>query len=341
MSIFTALSSFPHSNLLSNLVKINETEFIAAEFVNGNKDHASGLHKYNTITDEWKLIFEYPWDFVSTNHRICYDKQRNIVYLCGGRQMVAFNLNHMGTKHIPIKKVFPHGCIGDDPAMLMINDDCHIILGGGNDAHYKRNSKSRKFTKIFQFPKYSINRPEIIYIKSQNKLLLFGGFDQIWECDINDQYAWTKVKDIKLPMEMCDFAPVMSKHEDYVILFGGENSFESRIKNIFILDLTFKKFYSSKLRLASDGDLTKAISMNNDNRDTALLSGFIRNVSGKYDINIPSELFPLFHSYFERDTIYLLEYRNLSKIELRDILQDKTEDLSIEWAYASSEDECE
>ena len=150
-SVFTTLSPFPHSNQLSNLVKINETEFIAAEFVNCNKDHRSGLHKYNTISNQWKLIFEYPGDFVSTNHRICYDEKNHIVYLCSRDQLVAFDLNTMETQHIPFKRVVPYGVIGDDPAMLMINDDCHIILGGSNEAHYKWNSKSQKFTRIFEF----------------------------------------------------------------------------------------------------------------------------------------------------------------------------------------------
>ena len=146
---------------------------------------------------------------------------------------------------------------------------------------------------------------------------------------------------VKLPTDLCDFASVVSKHEDYVILFGGEDSFGIRIKNIFILDLTFMKFYSSKIKLTSHSELCRAISMNNDQRDTVLMSAFIRDLSRKYDINIPSELFSLFHSYFETETIYLIENcSNLSIIELRDILKDKTDNWSLDWVLdVSSDDE--
>ena len=60
-------------------------------------------------------------------------------------------------------------------------------------------------------------------------------YDQIWEYDVNSAEnagncgSWAKLNDVKLPIELTNFSWVMSKNEDYLIIFGGQNALNMEI----------------------------------------------------------------------------------------------------------------
>ena len=341
-SAFTELASPSISVSLSNLVKINDHEFVGASYKTqyGSKDEL-GLYRYNTLCNEWNVVLKYPEDLMVKAHSICYDKDNQIIYLYGyPSQIVIINLQTLKIDHV--KKDFPH--IGISPILLMINDECHIILGSDSKYHYKWNSKLKKLDEVFEFShvKDGLSYHGIVNITSRNKLLLFGGYDPgldrcfnaLWEYDMNETYKyykWRELNDVKLPMKMYDFGWILSNDEQYLIIFGGEDVDCERLTNIFILDLSDMTFYQSAVRLCHKGD-TRAVSMKND-KDVVLVSGFIRNVSREYDTNIPSDLLILLSCYFESEMIYLFHGRTfrynegtmLCKIELNDILKNKTQ----------------
>ena len=137
-------------------------------------------------------------------------------------------------------------------------------------------------------------------------------------------------------MGMSNFGWILSKDEQYLIIFGGENTNLDRLANIFILNLNNMIFYQSAMRLCHKG-VVKAVSVKNE-KDAALVAGFIRTVSREYDVYIPSELVPLFNSYFDAEMIYLLHDQNLDgkvtmlcKIQLNDILKNKSSDLHLDF----------
>ena len=186
--------------------------------------------------------------------------------------------------------------------------------------HYKYNSTHKKLDKIFEFTHFSLGLHEhgAVHLKSQNKLLLFGGydhvarvqFDDIWEYDLsaaNIENKWVKYKDIKLPMKMSQFAWVLTKNEDYIIIFAGYclglGNLGARFKNILILDLKQMKFYSSKIKMTGDG-YACAVLMYGRETDDRVISGYIRNIQKEYDMIIPSELMTLFELYLKVETIY-------------------------------------
>ena len=335
------MSSFPASCSISNIVKINDYEFVCATnkyTTSAESDVEHGLYKYNTLNNQWTLFFGYPPEFTSdnhNNHRICFDKTNNCIYLYQNRdKMVLFDLNTLKMDTHKTKS------IGDYPAFLMVNDECHIILGHESKYHYKWNSTLNQVEVKFEFlqPQTGIYRPAAVHIKSQNKLLLFGydgtdvHSDEIWEYDMNDSCpSWRKLNNIKLPSKIDCSALVLSKHEDYLIIFGGESEEWLLVKNIFILDLNSKIFYESKLKLLHGKTLPKAVLMNDDERNHVLLDGFVRNISKEHDMNIPYELIQILHVYFDAETIYLLEDKsNLYMLELSDILKDKSSTFSID-----------
>ena len=103
--------------------------------------------------------------------------------------------------------------VGYKPILLMIKDECHIIGGSHSRIHYKWNSKLKQLEKVFKFSHIylgeGIHLHATVHIKSQNKLLLFGGYhdeheslDDIWEFDTNFSCSkdkkWIKLDNIKL-----------------------------------------------------------------------------------------------------------------------------------------------
>ena len=291
---------------LSNLVKINDYEFVGAAL-----SKTAGLYKYNTLSNEWKCLIKYPANFKPKYHRICYDEVNKIIYLHGdAQQMVIFRLHTLNVE------IIESGInTGSWPELSMINGECHVILGGDSTSDYKWNSKLKQFEKVFEFdfpydanayreysPHDGVCGHRIIHIKSQNKSILFGGYDQsndeylddIWECnhnyDKNNYTKWKKLSNIKLPIGMCDFGIILTKNEDYVIMFGGDASEWDMegIKSILILDLDEMKFYQSKIKLPSK-DRIYAVSMGNE-KSCIVLSGYTKRIQREYDMNIPTEL---------------------------------------------------
>ena len=295
-SPFIKLQSYPVKSCHnSNIIKISDKEFICAAFKFRESDRNLGLYKYNTISNEWTLISKYPsGDDDHRYYRICYDGTNNSIYLCGGRRQPMTNID-LNTMKIKAHEITQD--IGLDPVVLMIQNECHVILGDESEHHYKWNAKSKALDDIFEFSEENFNEGlsdhGVIYIKSQNKLLLFGGtdeeecYDDIWEYDMNSK--WSKLDDIKLPLAMSHFTWIMTRNEEYLIIFGGEDIFSERIKNIYILDLNDMIFYSSNIKLNWRWSSTKAISMHDEN-SIVLISGFIRIISKEYDMVIPSEL---------------------------------------------------
>ena len=339
--VFTKVNEPPA--FLSNLVRINDDEFMGV--TNMQYSLMPGLYKYNVIYDKWILLISNPSGCRTIDNGICYDEQNQLIYSLGREpQMIIYNL---ATSKVEV--IETNESVGSEPELLMIGGECHIILGRDSVHHYKWNATTQKLEAIFTFTHlgYGLFQHGISHIKSQHRLLLLGGYDdvtdysdEIWEyhVDHNDEdRKWEKLKDVKLPTAMCNFGCILSKNEDYLITFGGEDDNPFELKNIFILDLYEMKFYSSKIKMREQGRVYP-ISMNNEN-SIIFLSGFIRNISKEYDINIPTELIQLFHAYLESDTIYLCIGRSLYKAELNDILANKVSDLSID--YYTDDESCE
>ena len=143
---------------------------------------------------------------------------------------------------------------------------------------------------------------------------------------------------------MSDFVWILSKNEDFVIIFGGQNHTQRRIRNIFIWDINAMKFHLSKVEM-SYNELFSAVLMTNE-KDMILLFGFVRNAANEYDMNIPSAIVKLLHNYVETETIYLCQSHRKSglilKIELSDILDGKIWDVTtgIDYFTDSESDSC-
>ena len=110
--------------------------------------------------------------------------------------MATFNLNTLKIEVNDMKQQ-----IGRYPELLMIKDECHIILGFDTKFHYKWNAKLGELEKMFEFnvkDLVQLHRDDyephgwfghgLVHIPSQNRILLFGGpyyglggSDGIWE----------------------------------------------------------------------------------------------------------------------------------------------------------------
>ena len=336
-SPLTKLASFPFKTNRSNIAKINKYEFVTATQNNQWMNDEYGLYKYDTRSDKWTLLLKYPEKFSFHSHHICYDDKNELVYMYGGqRKMIIFDLAEM--------KVMVHETqvyVGWYPSLLMMKNECHIILGSNSKFHYKWNTKTHKLDIVFELNQFDkglfghgiVAKPQ----NEMNELLIFGGYNSdddecsgaIWEYD-HECETMTK-NSTNLPMEFCFFGWTLSKSGQYLVIFGGEDVDDKRIKNVFIIELDGNGYnvYSSSVEMPNT-EVT-AISMPMENTDT-LIRGFIRKVSIEYDMNIPMELMQIFHIYLDSEMVYLLDNNGeLYKIEMHDILHDMHSDLTIKY----------
>ena len=172
-AVFKQVAASP--SMLSNLVQINNYEFIGASQVfRKNQSSTAGLYKYNTISNEWKLLFKYPPEFMPVRHQICYHKSHDTIYMLWGQEqkMIIFDLNNLRMEITVLQATD----IGIYPILLMINEQCHIILGSQSKYHYKWYPESKQLDQVFRFSHLGPEELEsglyqhgIVHIQSQNR----------------------------------------------------------------------------------------------------------------------------------------------------------------------------
>ena len=80
---------------------------------------------------------------------------------------------------------------------------------------------------MYQFKEYlnALSHAASVYLQSKGELWLIAGFDyDIYLYSIKDN-KW-KLLDIKLPAPLSECTCICSKDERFIIIFGGEDSYE-------------------------------------------------------------------------------------------------------------------
>eukprot|EP01084_Bolivina_argentea_P127027 224741_1 len=202
-NLWVQLDKFPKSTNLQwcflCLAKINKNNMLAV---------ADGdIYNYNLQTQKWSLIKRIETiDSCSLNWNVYAAALCNNQLYLSDDDGALITINVVNKTHIGC---YSHG--------FMINDEYHIIGGEYNNKHLKWNSKSNKWVTIQEFSEFesqhlSVN--PVVYLKSKQKILMFGGyrsdmekyFDTIYEYDIQ-QNIWNKTN-IKMPKPCCVGIPV-------------------------------------------------------------------------------------------------------------------------------------
>ena len=220
---WTALTKCPY-NRFSNIVFISADEFVVAPY-NYSKQKSDGILKYNTTTNKWSTIIKYPKEFQTWNCSLSFDSTERKLYLIGA-QAIVFIID-LNTKEIT---ELQNGQIevGVNPSSLFVDGQLHIIGGSRNRKHLVRDiynadddEKSQAFTEIYEFEDWSKGNQNcgLVYVRSKNQLILFGGYNQynehkyaqiVWVCNLNEKDNKKKwQKKVKMPERACYFGYVL------------------------------------------------------------------------------------------------------------------------------------
>ena len=165
-----------------------------------------------------------------------------------------------------------------------------------------------------------------IYLKSQEKALIFGGlkawiyYQDVVHCYDIEQNKWSQL-DVKMPVSVHRFGCVKTKDEKYVILLGGYHDSET-IDTIQVLDIDKMKFGISKIKCPGQGSFQAVNTMEEANE--TLITGYIRIILSEYEIIIPDDIINFIIELMKIENIHLMGDANSShwKIELQTILEN-------------------
>eukprot|EP01084_Bolivina_argentea_P228742 386252_1 len=245
---WTRLEGCKNQTFISNIVPLNETEFIIC----GDKKsyHKAYISKYNTKTNKWTHITINDTCKTGTTlgwHSISIDMKLTKLFSCGTSNMSIINIKDFKLT----KKLSLHPTNGNGKyhncSSLMINNKYHVIGGIKNKKHLIWNNKQNKFDEIHHFKhlKSGLQRPGFVYIKSKQICLLFGGYDnsiEWWRSNNTCQdiwifslrlNEWTK-SETQLPIHGHDFGYCLTKNEKFIILFGGSYLYDGPKDTIYI-----------------------------------------------------------------------------------------------------------
>merc|ERR1712228_498104 len=199
--------------------------------------------------------------------------------------------------------------------------------------------KLQRFKQIHVFKEYSngFSSHSVIYIKSQNRLLLFGGsanepmLDTIYSfCLYN--FKWIKLK-ITLPVKLKNASFIMSGNEKFILMFGGsvEGMQGTRQnKKIYVMDVQTFSFWKINLMLFSlcKGEMIGAVLMNNTKFNGLIIYSYLHSIWMTLERNnkrfVSDDCIQIILSYYGDGDIYILNKKGCHrKVRIDDILSKR------------------
>eukprot|EP01084_Bolivina_argentea_P125834 222893_1 len=315
------LKRFP-KQYRSNFVMLNGSEFCSAPSNTKSGQKGFGIYKYNHQLNKWISFFKYPNQFeLPVKISLSINHNTNQLYLFDGSE--SLTIINIKTKTFETETNFEH--IGLHSQSLIINNTYHLIGGKHKTFHYiqKLNCKPFKLD-VFDGCNEGFG---LIYVKSQQLLLLFGGYDNnnwtyldtIWYFELGlSNNKWHKM-DAKLPRKMARFGYVVTSNDKYCILFGGmgDSIYSNKYMDIFIWDLDTMEFTQSNIYCPQQSKYSAVISCK---PHKLLVIGYIRTYIN--DILIPEDIIKLIELFFVVDDyVHLFNNKSHWKIKVKHIIE--------------------
>ena len=239
------------------------------EYIVGIRDTC--IYRYNARNNDWNLIMDVLGTL--TDEHGCWipllfvEKDTNRLYIsCALSGMVIIELNSGSIIHQGPETFMEDRCLCS--SMVKVDDIFHTVqlregyvaiqhdVWNGTDQKWEENQDIEDFSgfqrwtacQMFQFA--SIEATSVIYVPSQNIILLFcGGISDcqyrnlgLWRYRF-EQGQWTRIAGIEF--DFIQSGIVLTADERYVVIVGGEelcrnDGSESKAENqddIFVLDI--------------------------------------------------------------------------------------------------------
>eukprot|EP01084_Bolivina_argentea_P026067 48434_1 len=173
VNLWIQLKSCP-IKLPSDCSWLNSQEFITCPKYGTaeRQPDMNGIWKYNTTLSAWSLHYKYPNECITTtptSHPLLVDQNKQQIWLYG------YDPSTIKSNQITVIPDTKN--IGYNSSAVFIKNYFHIIGGKSNKKHLKYNAKNNSFKDIWTFNdlKKGSESHGLIYVQSNNMLLLFGG----------------------------------------------------------------------------------------------------------------------------------------------------------------------
>merc|ERR1712032_240378 len=157
-----------------------------------------------------------------------------------------------------------------------------------------------------------------------------GKDDKIREYDIKKD-EWI-VLDAIMPLKSCNlFGYIITRNDQYLIIFGGNDEMINGYDTIYIMDINTKSFALSNLKCPVSGQF-RAFLVDNYSMTDIIVDGYLRRC-WQSDIfknvgSLPNELINLIYNFYSQEFVHLMQIGkgNHWKILLNDILNTESVD---------------
>eukprot|EP01084_Bolivina_argentea_P204862 349914_1 len=325
----------PQNMEYGRIVRLNDEELI---MVSGNTNvKTTGIFKYNTITNEWKQIIQYPdpLDLYSRNWAITLvDNTKKLYIMNDIYEIISFDLESNKMKHIPLESL-EYGKLFASNHSVFVSVENKIHSIGGSLVHLMWNCDTNIITKMDHPFNEDLWGASAIYVPSKQIIILFQGlidfaaqqYGGIWTFSLLSN-KWNKIKGLTFNYHHIR-SLILSFDEKYIIIAGGRMDHTlNEVKKIYILDINKWILTKSNIYCPSKGPYN-IVCMGKRLKDKILVNGWIRFENKKSKEMIPIEILNLILSWFSEEEIHCLkahsfknDKENHFKISMTPILSD-------------------
>eukprot|EP01084_Bolivina_argentea_P163017 283645_1 len=244
----------------SHLIKINETEFLAASCA---PSKSAGLYVYNIDSQAWVLYFKYPNKLALVPGPMSMHDASNELYIynVANDSVIIFNLKkQVMMEYFPKftgnKKLSVH-------SSAIINGQYNLICSNSNCHHLIWNKHANKLIVVHrQIMKGGIAGHGLVHIKSQHTLLLFVGsrknHQQIFSYYSINEAKWRHVQRYA-DYKCSNLVGVLTNDEKHIVLFP------TGTRVIDIVNLNTMKSQRTQIQVPKGaGSKCKAIIVNDE-----------------------------------------------------------------------------
>ena len=324
------LADFPHQ-YCGKPLHINEEEIINTSYQSPG-DTDGGVFKYDTNKNDWTKLISYPHDLRSISHAVTINESKTKIYIYN-QQASLIKINLKSKKVKVIKNLVQ---VGYGVAAIMINDEFHIVGGGGNKSHYIWNEEEQEFDHQHDFGEY-MRGGALIHLKSKN-VMLFVSTKGIYSYSL-EKKIWTKLTNMNMEIpDIWSFYGHIKTVNETVITFGGYTSGYSKCNDIYSLDIDDDmtvNIKQCKLKCPTSGVNRACIGHQlGDIQKHLLTNGYIRKIWSLHDFGdtlFPSnDIIQLISAWYDFNTdIHMFGIDNFSSrtashysININDILSN-------------------
>lgn len=303
----------------SKITPMDSKKFLAIP-LNNSSYKSDGIYAYIISQNKWIRSLKYGKNHWLSSIAPSFNQQTNKLYIA---QFVQNNLSIIDFTTMKWKSInCPYLSHCDGAKCIIINNEFHLIGGKRSNKHllWKEDKEIFEELHVFEDLSEGFKSHKLIYIKSKQILLMFGGesvqqpLDTIYKYEISEN-KWSEME-LKMPQKLSEFGLIATNDERFVILFGGvlyDKRGYTSSKSIFILDLENEIFSESLIQCPMAYMFDAIVYNNYPYSEMILTAGFVRNLRKSQNESLPilpHDIISFIASLFISEYVHLIDVKD-------------------------------